>query len=247
MNPLSWADFYRGDLQSCYALVVAPLAYLAYRASAAPGSERAVIRTAHPLVSRLLLVFAVLTILDPVCTGPLSRVLGWSEAFAGTLVMFTFVLLGDLRVFLLLRVLASPERGLRQSLGWALAVMLVVPVTAGLLYALLDGLVADLHGQWLWILYELGFVALMVWLARRWLPTVVANDPEQAGLLRALCGYSAAYYALWAFADLLIVVGELDLGWAIRIVPNQLYYAFWVPFVHVRFYAGRSCPPGSAA
>ena len=240
MNELGWGDFYRGDLQSFYALVVVPLAYLAYRTAAAPSGERAIVRAAHPLVSRLLIAFALLTILDPACTGPLSRALGWSGNMAGTGVMFAFVLLGDFRVFLMLRVIASPERELRENLPWALGMMLVVPISAGLLHALLDLLISDLHGQWLWILYELGFLLLIGALGRRWVPTVAANDPEQASLLRALCGYSAAYYALWAFSDLLIVLGELDLGWAIRIVPNQLYYAFWVPFVHVRFYAGGS-------
>jgi len=240
VSEFAWGDFYRGDLQSFYALVVVPLAYLAYRIAAAPLGERAVVPAAHPVVSRLLVVFALLTILDPAATGPLIRVLGWSGSFAGTLVMFAFVLLGDLRVFVMLRVIARPEQGLRGSLPWALGMVLVVPVTAGLLHALLDRVIPELHGQWLWILYELGFLLLISVLGRRWVPTVAANDPGQASLLRALCGYSAAYYALWAFADLLIVLGGLDLGWAIRVVPNQLYYAFWVPFVHVRFYAGGS-------
>jgi hypothetical protein len=240
VSDFAWGDFYRGDLQSFYALVVVPLAYLAYRMAAAPTGERAVVPAAHPLVSRLLVVFALHTILDPAATGPLSRALGWSGTAAGTLVMFAFVLLGDLRVFLMLRVIAHPERGLRENLPWAFGVVLVVPISAGLLHALLDRMIPDLHGQWLWILYELGFLLLISVLGRRWVSTDAASDPQQASLLRALCGYSAAYYALWAFADLLIVVGGLDLGWAIRVVPNQLYYAFWVPFVHVRFYAGGS-------
>jgi hypothetical protein len=49
-------------------------------------------------------------------------------------------------------------------------------------------------------------------------------------------------------ADLLIVVGGLDLGWAIRIVPNQLYYSFWVPFAYWRFFSIRLEPArGNAA
>ena len=137
-------------------------------------------------------------------------------------------------------VLARPERALRGNLAVPLGVTFVVPVGAGLIYLVLWLLFRDLHSQWLWIVYEVGFLVLISTVARRWVPRVAAGDPEQAALLRALCGYSAAYYGLWAFADLLIVVGGLDLGWAIRIVPNQLYYAFWVPFVHARFYAGRS-------
>jgi len=243
----TWHDFYRGDLQSFYALVVVPLAYLAYRAAASPDASRAVVPAAHALVSPLLVVFACLTILDPTCTGPLTAALGWSGSFAGTLVMFLFVLLGDLRVFVLLAVTGRPQRALRSNLAWSLGLVLLVPVGAGLIHQVLGGLVDDLHGQWLWIVYELGFLALVTLLARRWVPRVAAGDPEQAALLRSLCGYSAAYYALWAFADLLIVIGEVDPGWAIRIVPNQLYYAFWVPFAHARFYAGRAAPASSAS
>ena len=49
--------------------------------------------------------------------------------------------------------------------------------------------------------------------------------------------FTAAYYALWLAADVLIVVAGLDLGWALRMVPNQLYYAFWTPFVYFRFFS----------
>jgi hypothetical protein len=247
VSGFSWDAAYHSDLQSPFALVVVPLAYLAYRAAVAPSERRALVPEAHALVSRLLVVFAALTIVDPICTGPLSRALGIGGTLAGTLVMFCFVLLGDLRVLVMLAVIARPQRGLRGNLGWCLGLVLVVPAAAGLVYAVLGLLVAELHGQWLWIVYELGFLLLVVVLARRWVPRVAGHDPEQAALLKALCGYSAAYYALWAFADLVIVVGELDLGWAIRMVPNQLYYALWVPFVHARFYVGRSAPASSVA
>ena len=49
---------------------------------------------------------------------------------------------------------------------------------------------------------------------------------------------SAIYYALWAVADVLILAGR-DVGWALRIVPNQLYYAFWVPVVWWLFFSPR--------
>ena len=38
---------------------------------------------------------------------------------------------------------------------------------------------------------------------------------------------------------------ELDLGWGVRIVPNQLYYALWVPFAYWRFFS--VSPPGPNA
>jgi hypothetical protein len=42
----------------------------------------------------------------------------------------------------------------------------------------------------------------------------------------------AVYYALWATADLLIRYGGIDAGWLLRALPNQLYYAFWIPFAY---------------
>jgi len=41
-------------------------------------------------------------------------------------------------------------------------------------------------------------------------------------------------------------VPELDAGWLLRALPNQLYYAFWVPFVWLTWQsAGRASAPSS--
>jgi hypothetical protein len=120
-----------------------------------------------------------------------------------------------------------------------LAVALIVPVIAGIGFALTRWIWPDIHGQVLWMIYEFAFLLLCVFLARVWVRRSVPNDAPRAAFLRSIFGYSAAYYALWWVADVLIVVADLDLGWAIRIVPNQLYYAFWVPFVYWRFFSVR--------
>ena len=49
--------------------------------------------------------------------------------------------------------------------------------------------------------------------------------------LKRILSFVASYYLLWATADVLILGWGLDLGWAVRMLPNQLYYAFFVPFV----------------
>ena len=83
-----------------------------------------------------------------------------------------------------------------------------------------------------------------------WYFRTVYNDREQGRLvtlyLREVFAYSAAYYVLWLFADVLIVIGDLDLGWAVRMVPNQLYYALWTAFVYARFYSVAAEPPNAA-
>ena len=35
------------------------------------------------------------------------------------------------------------------------------------------------------------------------------------------------------------ILAGSDLGWALRVIPNQLYYSFCVPFVWWRFFAAR--------
>ena len=183
--------------------------------------------------------------LDPFMTGPLLEYTGSKNSLGGTLTQFAFVLLGDLRVLLLAIGVARPERSLRRNLLWALALSLVVPVLAGGAYGLARAIWPDIHGQTLWMIYEFGFLSLCILLSRNWVPRILAGgdaNPHNASaiaFLRALFGFSAAYYALWWFADWIIVVGGLDLGWALRIVPNQLYYALWVPFVYMRFFSAR--------
>ena len=84
-------------------------------------------------------------------------------------------------------------------------------------------------------IHELAFLALALWLRGSRLPALAAPEPagHRAYLRRALA-YVAAYYALWAAADVLILL-SVELGWLLRIVPNQLYYAFWVPFAFFAF------------
>jgi hypothetical protein len=195
-------------------------------------------------VAAWALVFALETLLDPWATGPLARALGWQDRWPHTAVMFLFVLLGDFRIFLLLSHLAARERALARSLREAAAWTLLVPVAAGALRGALGLVAGELPGQVLWLIYELVFAALALWLRARLLPARVGPGwPPLVGFLRAVCAYVALYYGLWATADVLILVG-VDAGWALRVIPNQLYYGLTVPFVWLRFFrapeAGRA-------
>ena len=94
----------------------------------------------------------------------------------------------------------------------------------------------ELPEQALWLIYELCFLALALLLRNVYLPH---KDPEDTGehsrFLRGALSYVAVYYGLWASADALILLAGLDAGWLLRALPNQLYYAFWVPFVFFTF------------
>lgn len=234
----SWAEFYRSDLQSVLAPLVLPFAFLVYRAAQSTRYDSAVTPYCARFVDRYTLLFAVLTLLDPIATGPLLGWLGWKDAAAGSAVSFGFVYLGDFRVLALIFGVALYDRGLPRALGIAAAATLIVPALAGSGYALLTWLVGDLPGQVLWLIYELGFMGLALILARRWIPRRRGSlSPATIAFLRDAAAFAVVYYALWASADLLIAFAGLDAGWAIRVVPNQLYYAAWVPFVYFRFFA----------
>ena len=53
--------------------------------------------------------------------------------------------------------------------------------------------------------------------------------------LRRVCAYVIAYYGLWASCDALWLATSLDVAWLLRVLPNQLYYAFFVPFVWLAY------------
>jgi hypothetical protein len=144
--------------------------------------------------------------------------------------MLAFVLLGDWRVWLLVAVLALPRGRRVAAVAGSAASTLVVPLSAWGADALLRARWPELPGQVLWLVYELGFVALALWVRARGLARLAPGaDARALACARAVLAYAVAYYALWAAADLLILGGR-DLGWALRMLPNQLYYALLVPF-----------------
>jgi len=100
--------------------------------------------------------------------------------------------------------------------------------------------VAGLDANSIWLVYEVLFVAVALTLRARLVPARVAPaQPAVRAFLRAALLYVAVYYGLWGVADALIQIGGLDVGWLLRVVPNQLYYAFWVPAVYVAFFSRR--------
>lgn len=241
MTPDSWQAAYYGELQTLWSLCVVPFAFLAWRLATPVESARAVVPGAARFVAGSTLAFAVLTIVDPIATGPLVKQPALRGSFAATVIPFFFVYLGDLRVLWTAFAVAHPEATAASTFARAAAATAIVPVATGLLYAALRALAPDAHSQWLWMIYEAGFLALCAVAGRRLLPRLRDDHgrplaPAARSFLQSLFGYSAAYYALWLAADVVIVMAGQDLGWALRMAPNQLYYAFWTPFVYFRFF-----------
>lgn len=228
--------FYRSDLQAPYLLWVAPLLFLAYLVLAPrPDPRGAVLPEAVPFLRAWALLFTLETILDPWATGPLLRILGIAGTSAATVVMIGFVLLGDFRVFLWILRLVRRERTTSGVAAEAAAWTLVVPLVAVATTAALDRAFGPLHDNAIWLVYELSFAALAVFLRFVWLPARVPDSPL-LDYLEDVVEWVLAYYLLWAAADVLILVAGLDAGWALRVLPNQLYYSFFLPFAYARFF-----------
>ncbi len=243
----SWQTFYKSDLQSVVAVIVVPVLFLLWLARARPTPRPGAEPDAAPFVRRYALVFAVLTIVDPLCTGPLVRGLGLEGGLA-TAVMLFFVLLGDFRVFFLLFALREGPTPLAPVAWCAARWTLAVPAFAWPTWRVLAVLAPELPDQTLWLLYELSFAALALLLRHGLVSDVrLQAKPALRAFLRAALAYVAVYYALWALSDVLILAGGLDAGWALRTIPNQLYYAFWVPFVYFAFFSARYAATSASA
>lgn len=227
----SWRAFYQSDLQGVWALLPIPAALLVYLLLSRSARERAASSAEAHFVRGWALLFAAETLLDPLVVAKLVPWLGLPAALA-TAVMLAFVLLGDFRVYWLLFAVAL--RDVRRGAWLAAAVTPVVPILAYASAHLFERVAPDASGQRLWLIHELLFTGVAAWLFCVWLPQRM-SDPATLRFLRRVCGYVIVYYALWAASDALWLATSLDVVWLLRVLPNQLYYAFFVPFVWLAY------------
>jgi hypothetical protein len=236
MGFASWRELYESDWQSVYALWVAPILFLLFlllRRESTGGRRPSIAAERAAFVRVWAVVFACETILDPFATGPLLRWLGFADGTLATVVLVLFVLLGDFRVFCLIFSLLSRQARLGPALREAAAWTLVVPLASLAIRAALASAVGELPSQSIWLIYECGFTVLA--LALRSL--AAGRRAQVRPYAQAILAYVATYYALWATADALILFAHLDVAWLLRILPNQLYYSFFVPFAYLTFFS----------
>lgn len=241
VRAVSWSAIYSTDLQSCWALLPVPLLYLAWRAVGGGPRGDGALAAAAPFVAAYAVAFAIETVIDPISTGPLLRLLGLGGGNVATAVMVFFVLLGDFRVYLLVFALVAIAAGQRwqAALPRAAAWTLLVPLIAYPTSLAIGALHSGANPNTIWLVYELLFTVVALVLRQRLPQQVMPQHAALRDVLRDLLAYVALYYALWATSDVLIQLAAVDVGWLLRIVPNQLYYAFWIPFVFWRFFARR--------
>ena len=175
-------------------------------------------RDLAPSLRRYGLALSVLAALDAwLTTSPVPGLGALPEPMAGAVPLF-FVLAGDLR-YLLLPFVATRAGALAPNAGGvarAIALTLVVPVFAQATTSQLDA-----TPRTLFLIYELSFLALAgsVGIWRR--------SVRESRWLRGITSFVMLYYGLWALADIAILTGA-DAGYALRVVPNLLYYGGFV-------------------
>jgi hypothetical protein len=209
---IDWQALYDGPLHHpgvAWLFGLASLAWLGLRMRA--SSLRAV-----------LAVVAAETMLDALFTGafsPLPKAGPVAQA-----VPIAFVVLGDLRLFVLVerfrRTGVSWAGALARALPWAL----VVPVLQGAAIRAFP----ETFGveRRIYLVYELLFCVIAILL----LGARYASRHASEALGRyttGLVGLFLAQYALWASCDLLILAG---VPWAVglRMLPNAVYYGLFV-------------------
>jgi hypothetical protein len=227
--PASWKTLYDTPLVGVYLLLVLPVWFLGWLVAHGWADGPGVEPYAARFVRIWTIVFALGSIADPIATG----------LFGVPLV--PFVLLGDFRVFALVLPVMQPGRARASVLAEAAAWTLVVPAIAfGGFRAVTALRGVEPPAVWLWIAYEAAFAILTVFLMARIVPGRVGVERLAVRrYLRAVLGVVLAYYALWLASDVIVLRGH-DAGWGLRVLPNLLYYAAFVPIAYARFFAAAS-------
>lgn len=171
------------------------------------------------------------TCADAMVTGGWSKLGGETHpGYVG--LSWLFVILGDFRVFLILERYRSPgakpwSGGARVWLG-ALGWTLIASVVVGLISV--GSELFSASPRRLYLTYELIAlgVAGVVWRVR----VIKAMDPDHPARrwLSGVALFVMVQYALWALADV-VILGGYEMGHLLRMVPNLMYYALFLPFV----------------
>jgi len=186
------------------------------------------VRFQDPFIRLFLWLFCAEIALDAWATG------GWTPLGEGGLaqnVAIVFVILGDWRYFVLVERYATggaPRAGASpwlRALGWAL----LIPIISGVGTRVFPEFFAS--PRWIFLVYELMFLGLALFLGVVVLPKRLKGVPAPVRrFVLALTWFEAAQYALWAYADV-VILSFGDVGYAFRLIPNAFYYALFLPFV----------------
>ena len=187
------------------------------------------VRFADPFIPLFLTLFGLEIALDAWCTG------AWTLLPDGDIaqnVAIVFVILGDWRYFVLVERYANADGPASGARPWliALAWAFFIPILSGAGTAIWPDFFAE--ARWIFLVYELMFLALACVFGIFVLPARLKGAPEPVRrFVLALTWFEAAQYALWAYADV-VILSYGDIGYAFRLIPNAFYYALFLPFVY---------------
>jgi hypothetical protein len=190
-----------------------------------------------------LVAFVIEILADVTLNGALSPVPP-NGRLAGVLGAL-FIVLGDARYFVLVA-RAMQASGALTPRSWirAFAIAVVVPAAS---YAATFAFPSTFaNARVLYLAYEIAFLVLALavraWLARRAWPGDDDGRDRRSALLAT--SFEIAQYGLWAMADVVILMGH-DVGYALRLVPNAMYYALFLPFAWLIAPERMRAPSGS--
>lgn len=178
-------------------------------------------RSFAPFLFAYVVVFALEILADATLTSAWSPLPAGSRA--ATAASVAFVVLGDARYFAMLA-RAKGAVTLRGSLA-LLGLSLVVPIMSYVPQVAMPSLFVD--PRRIFLTYEAMFFALALAMGA-WIRAWPVGDARRWALRVTL--FELTQYALWATADVVILAG-IDAGFALRLVPNTMYYVFFLPFV----------------
>ena len=170
-------------------------------------------RDLHPSLRRYVVALTVLSLADAWLTATHVYGIGALPGSLASVLPLFFVLAGDFR-YLLLWEAATADGAMAitpRAVARAAALTAIVPILAQLV-------TAGREPRVLFFVYELAFCALTLALLR-WHPNARALP-----WVRAVSRFVLIYYGLWATADAILLATESDLGFALRVIPNLLYY-----------------------
>lgn len=179
-----------------------------------------------PFLYAYLVLFTVTILADATATG------GWSPVPIGTLAYTVFsvlfIVLGDLRYFVLVERATHPNDKLSRVMTWSVGVSLIMPIASGVLTRVVPAMQND---RVLYMVYEAVMGCIVLGLDRfRYAPSSASAEIRQ-WVHRVSVLFATLYFG-WAMSDLVILIG-VDAGHLLRVVPNVLYYGAFLPFVFV--------------
>ena len=184
-----------------------------------------------PFLIAFSMLFGFELFADALLTGELKLLEGSTWL---TPVAISFVVMGDWRYFILVERFAKGghvERSAVRVFGISLAWALMVPIAQRGVAAFLP---SDM--RWTFLSYELLFLIVALILRVLVLPYRLRDikDEYRSWLLKITL-FEVVQYAGWALADVLCIYGTNGSveqgGYALRLIPNLMYYAAFLPFV----------------